>query len=75
MPTTGSAGVTSGGCIAGIGSKRVDAFIAPILWRLEIWEVDVPDSAESITRYMRRAFARASFRGSLSEREREMRSP
>jgi RNA polymerase-associated protein len=53
----------------------LDAFIAPILWRLESWEVDVPDSAESITRYMRRAFARTSFRGSLSEREREMRTP
>ena len=53
----------------------LDAFVAPILWRLASWEVDVPDSAESITRYMRRAFARASFRASLSDREREMRSP
>jgi RNA polymerase-associated protein len=53
----------------------LDAFVAPMLWRLQAWEVDVPDSAESITRYMRRAFARPAFMASLSDREREMRSP
>jgi RNA polymerase-associated protein len=52
----------------------LDAFVAPMLWRLQSWEVDVPDSAEALARYMRRAFARASFRASLSDREREMRT-
>jgi RNA polymerase-associated protein len=52
----------------------LDAFVAPILWRLQSWEVDVPDSAEALARYMRRAFARTSFRASLSEPERGMRT-
>jgi RNA polymerase-associated protein len=53
----------------------LDAFVTPMLWRLQTWEVDVPGSAEAIARYMRRAFARPSFAASLSDREREMRAP
>jgi RNA polymerase-associated protein len=53
----------------------LDALIAPILWRLPMWEIDVPESAESLRRYLLRAFARHSFRASLSIAEREMRQP
>jgi RNA polymerase-associated protein len=53
----------------------LDALIAPMLWRLPVWELDVPDGAEALQRYMQRAFARASFRTSLSAAEREMRMP
>jgi RNA polymerase-associated protein len=53
--------------------SALDALVAPILWRLPAWEIDVPAGAEALSRYMQRAFARASFRASLSAVEREMR--
>jgi stringent starvation protein A len=51
----------------------VDATIAPILWRLPHYEVELPPKAQPILKYASLVFARAAFRESLSEREREMR--
>jgi RNA polymerase-associated protein len=51
----------------------VDATIAPILWRLPRYEVDLPPQAQPIIKYAGHVFARAGFRDSLSEAEREMR--
>lgn len=52
----------------------VDCSIAPILWRLPRWEVDLPPShGRNIIRYAENVFRRASFRTSLTELELEMR--
>src|SRR6201999_4491661 len=47
----------------------VDASIAPILWRLQSWEIDLPPQAQPLARYAANIFARPSFRASLSEAE------
>jgi len=51
----------------------VDATIAPILWRLPHYEVELPPKAQPIVRYATQIFSRAAFRESLSDAEREMR--
>jgi RNA polymerase-associated protein len=51
----------------------VDATIAPILWRLPRYEIDLPPQAQPILKYASTIFSRAAFRASLSENEREMR--
>ncbi|HUH00193.1 MAG TPA: glutathione S-transferase N-terminal domain-containing protein [Gammaproteobacteria bacterium] len=52
----------------------VDCSIAPILWRLPRWEVDLPPShGRNIIKYAETLFSRLSFRASLSELEQEMR--
>lgn len=52
----------------------VDATIAPILWRLPRWEIDLPREAQAIVKYANLLFARPSFRQSLSRIEQEMRA-
>jgi RNA polymerase-associated protein len=51
----------------------VDATIAPILWRLPLYEIDLPPQAQPIIKYAGLVFARHGFRDSLSDHEREMR--
>ena len=51
----------------------VDATIAPILWRLPVYGIELGNEAEAIEDYMRRVFARRSFQQSLTELEQEMR--
>jgi stringent starvation protein A len=51
----------------------VDATIAPILWRLPHYEIDLPPQAQPIEKYAQLLFARPAFREGLSEREQEMR--
>ena len=51
----------------------VDASIAPILWRLPYYEIDLPPQAQAIEKYGQLVFARPAFREGLSEREQEMR--
>ncbi|MEZ5498554.1 MAG: glutathione S-transferase N-terminal domain-containing protein [Steroidobacteraceae bacterium] len=51
----------------------VDATIAPILWRLAAYEIDLPAESQPILRYANQLFARPAFRHSLSEAERELR--
>ena len=51
----------------------VDCTIAPILWRLEVFGIDVSSQAKPIHRYMDEIFSRPSFQGSLTELEQEMR--
>lgn len=50
----------------------VDATIAPILWRLPRWGIELPAQAQAITRYARQVFSRPAFRHSLSRSEQEM---
>lgn len=51
----------------------VDATIAPILWRLPRWEIELPKDATALHKYAQRLFARPGFRLSLSDTEQEMR--
>ena len=52
----------------------VDASIAPILWRLEHYGIELPPQAKAVMEYAQRVFDRESFRDSLTELESEMRS-
>src|SRR6202041_3802534 len=51
----------------------VDASIAPILWRLPSYGIELPVQAQPITKYMNSIFARSTFRSCLTEAERGMR--
>jgi RNA polymerase-associated protein len=51
----------------------VDATIAPILWRLPAWEIDIPRESQAIEKYANLVFSRPAFRYSLSRIEQEMR--
>jgi RNA polymerase-associated protein len=51
----------------------VDASIAPILWRLNYYRIDLPPQAKPVLQYADRLFKRESFRASLTEAEKEMR--
>jgi len=51
----------------------VDATIAPLLWRLPHYEIDLPPQAQPIEKYMQLVFGRPAFREALTDREQEMR--
>lgn len=51
----------------------VDATIAPVLWRLPVLGIELPDEAKPVLDYAERVFNRETFQQSLSEAEREMR--
>ncbi len=54
--------------------SMVDATIAPILWRLPHWGIDLPaPQGQPIMRYAQLVFSRPGFRASLSAAEHEMR--
>lgn len=55
--------------------SMVDCWIAPLLWRLPKWGIQLPRSAKSVLEYADRLFARESFQASLSDTEREIREP
>lgn len=51
----------------------VDCSIAPILWRLPHYGIELPPQAKAVQSYAQRMFARDGFQASLTEAEREMR--
>lgn len=51
----------------------VDCFLAPILWRLPYYGVNLPSQAKPLQQYAARLFEREAFEVSLTEPEREMR--
>jgi RNA polymerase-associated protein len=51
----------------------VDATIAPILWRLPHYGIELPKAAKSVQAYADRIFEREGFQVSLTEAERELR--
>ena len=60
--------------ILGDEFSLVDCSLAPILWRLDHYGIDLPRQAKSIIEYAEeRLFARKSFKLSLTEAERELR--
>jgi len=53
--------------------SMIDVTIAPLLWRLPKYGVDLPAKAKPINEYAERIFKRDGFSASLTELEREMR--
>ena len=51
----------------------VDCVIAPILWRLELFGIELSGNHKSIHSYMERIFSRVAFKESMTEDEEEMR--
>lgn len=52
----------------------VDCCVAPILWRLDMLGIDLPEKpAKLINKYLARLTSRSTFQASLSEDEKEMR--
>ena len=51
----------------------VDCVIAPILWRLNLFGIELPGNQKSIYAYMERIFSRVAFKESMTEDEEEMR--
>ena len=51
----------------------VDCSLAPILWRLEFYKINLPRQARPLLEYAERIFARKAFKLSLTEAEQEMR--
>lgn len=51
----------------------LDCAIAPILWRLPVYGIRLPESAKAVEVYAERLFSMDSFQSSLTEKEREMR--
>ena len=52
----------------------IDCSIAPILWRLPEYGIELPKSGKPILKYADRIFERSSFIDNLSEQEEEIRS-
>lgn len=52
----------------------LDATLAPVLWRLPQYEIELPGEAQAVTDYAERLFSRPAFRASLSAIESEMRA-
>jgi RNA polymerase-associated protein len=51
----------------------VDCTIAPVLWRLPVYGIELGSEFEAVEDYMQRVFSRRSFQQSLTELEQEMR--
>jgi RNA polymerase-associated protein len=52
----------------------VDCIVAPVLWRLEMVGIDLPEKqARALKKYSERLFERDGFQASLTEHEQEMR--
>jgi RNA polymerase-associated protein len=51
----------------------VDCAVAPVLWRLSAWGIELPPQARSVTDYGERLFKRAGFRASLTTEEKDLR--
>src|SRR3989344_5883822 len=52
----------------------VDCSLAPLLWRLDHWNIELPRQAKPILDYAAKLFQRKSFKLSLTEAEKAMRS-
>ena len=49
----------------------VDCALAPLLWRLSMLGIDLPDQSSPIRSYANRLFERKAFQDSLSDQEKE----
>ena len=57
----------------GAGYTLIDAYFAPLLWRLQVLGIELPKQAEPLVKYSDHLFSRASFFASLSDHEIELR--
>jgi RNA polymerase-associated protein len=60
--------------ILGEECSLVDCALAPLLWRLDLYDIELPRQAKPILEYADRLFARKAFKLSLTEPEKEMRA-
>lgn len=60
--------------ILGEEFSLVDCSLAPLLWRLGLWHIEMPRQAKPLLDYADRLFARKAFRQSLTEAEKAMRA-
>ncbi len=60
--------------ILGEECSLVDCALAPLLWRLDRYDIELPRQAKPILDYADRLFARKAFKLSLTEPEKEMRA-
>jgi RNA polymerase-associated protein len=51
----------------------MDCAVAPILWRLPLYGIELPPQASALTDYAERLFNLDSFQASLTDAEREIR--
>lgn len=61
-------------CLLGEEYSLVDCFIAPLLWRLPVYKIELPAPAKSVVDYANRLFDRPAFQNSLTEEERDLRA-
>lgn len=61
-------------CVLGEEFSLVDCCLAPLLWRLDEYGINLPRQARPIFEYAERIFARKSFQLSLTDAERELRA-
>ncbi len=59
--------------VLGEECSLVDCALAPLLWRLDYYDIELPRQAKPILDYADRMFARKAFKLSLTEAEKEMR--
>lgn len=52
--------------------SMLDATLAPLLWRLNYYGIELPKAAAPVSEYSKRVFARPGFQASLSDVEREL---
>lgn len=52
----------------------IDCMITPLLWRLPMYGIEMPNAARPLLKYADKMFARSSFQKSLTESERELRA-
>ena len=52
----------------------MDCVIAPLIWRLPMYGIELPNAAKPLFRYAEEVFARPAFRESLTESEKEIRA-
>jgi len=51
----------------------MDCAILPLLWRLPMYDIQLPGNAKPLSKYMEKMFKRNAFQSSLSEAEKDMR--
>ena len=54
--------------------SMLDCALAPLLWRLPVLNIHIPEKHEAIHQYMSRVFKRPAFQHSLTDVEKQMRA-
>lgn len=50
----------------------IDCALAPLLWRLQSYDIVLPSAAKPLVKYMERLFSRAPFRACLTDKEKDL---